>query len=76
MISAARFPYLSILSAAALARSRLGGSCASHSRQLLALVMAIVCYLLERLQHTIRSKVRVRIKHAKAHCPTSESIAA
>src|SRR6476659_2712269 len=40
MISAARFPYLSILAAAARARSRLGGSCASHSMQLLALVMA------------------------------------
>ena len=38
--SAARFPYLSILAAAARARSRLGGSCASHSMQLLALVMA------------------------------------
>ena len=40
MISAARFPYLSILAAAARARSRLGGSCASDSMQLLALVMA------------------------------------
>ncbi len=40
MISAARFPYLSILAAAARARSRLGGSCASHSMQLLALVIA------------------------------------
>src|SRR5260370_155803 len=40
MISAARFPYLSIRAAAARARSRLGGSCASHSMQLLALVMA------------------------------------
>src|ERR1700676_381418 len=40
MISAARFPYLSSLAAAARARSRLGGSCASHSMQLLALVMA------------------------------------
>jgi hypothetical protein len=40
MISAARFPYLSILAAAARARSRLGGSCASHSMQLLTLVMA------------------------------------
>ena len=38
-ISAARFPYLSILPAAARAQSRLGGSCASHSMQLLALVM-------------------------------------
>ncbi len=38
MISAARFPYLSILAAAARARSRLGGSCASHSMQVLALV--------------------------------------
>src|SRR5580693_7231435 len=40
MISAARFPYLSIRAAAARARSRFGGSCPSHSRQLLALVMA------------------------------------
>src|SRR3984957_5349155 len=40
MTSAARFPYLSILAAAARARSRLGGSCDSHSMQLLALVMA------------------------------------
>src|SRR5580700_5396086 len=40
MISAARFPYLSIRAAAARARSRLGGSCESHAMQLLALVMA------------------------------------
>jgi hypothetical protein len=40
MISTARLPCLSILAAAARARSRLGGSCASQSMQLLALVMA------------------------------------
>jgi len=46
MISAARFPYLLIRVAAARARSRFGGSCASHSMQLLALVMAAAmgCY--------------------------------
>jgi hypothetical protein len=40
MISAARFPYFSILTADARARSRAGGSWLSHSTQVLALVMA------------------------------------
>src|ERR1035438_5075972 len=48
MISAARFPYLSIRVAAARARSRLGGSCKSHSMQLLALVIAAAMSCLRR----------------------------
>src|SRR5215471_7684642 len=39
MISAARFSYLSTLMAAARARPRLGGSWASHSAHVLALVI-------------------------------------